>query len=135
MIDPNDPININGRWWLYDAKSRTHKPADGKPEPRPNRRDDPGQAANVELPTRSEPMAAGKGAAFDSPVDITVVSYRSRLCDADGISAKAAIDGLVMCGILADDTTKEIREVRYRQVKVKNANEEKTELIIERILN
>ena len=133
MIDPNDPININGGWWIYDAKSRTHKPADGKPGARPNRRNDPGQTADVELPTRGEPMAAGKGAAFDTPVSVEIVSYRSRLADADGISAKAAIDGLVMCGILSDDSTKEIREVRYRQVKVKNANEEKTEIVIERI--
>jgi len=35
-----------------------------------------------------------------------------------------------MCGILADDSTKEIREVRYRQVKVKNASDEKTEIVI-----
>jgi hypothetical protein len=59
------------------------------------------------------------------------VSYRSRLADADGISAKAAIDGLVMCGILADDSTKEIREIRYQQVKVKNISDEKTEIILE----
>jgi hypothetical protein len=127
-----EPVNINGRRWIYDAESRTHKPCENKPTALQNRCDDPGQAANVELPTRGEPVAACKGAAFDSRVSVEVVSYRSRLADADGISAKAAIDGLVMCGILADDTTKEISEVRYRQVKVKNADEEKTEIIIER---
>jgi hypothetical protein len=61
------------------------------------------------------------------------VSHRSRLADADGISAKAAIDGLVMCGILADDSTREVDEVRHRQVKVKNVSDEKTEIIIERV--
>lgn len=74
-------------------------------------------------------MAKDEVAAFDSPVDLIVVSYRSRLADADGISAKAAIDGCVHRGILPDDGTKWIKEVRYRQIKVKNKKEEKTLLI------
>jgi hypothetical protein len=120
-----DPIEINGRIWIYDPSSRTHRPSEAV-----DNDNDSGQAADVELPASREPVAACKGAAFDSRVSITIVSYRSRLADADGISAKAAIDGLVMCGILADDTTKEISEVRYRQVKVKNEADEKTEIVI-----
>jgi hypothetical protein len=120
-----DPITINGKEWIYDARTRTHRPAEAVDYDH-----DPGQTADVELPVGRESVAAGKGAAFDSRVSVEVVSYRSRLADADGISAKAAIDGLVMCGILADDTTKEISEVRYRQVKVKNASDEKTEIVI-----
>jgi hypothetical protein len=78
-------------------------------------------------------LEAKEGTRFDSPVRITVVSYRSRLCDADGISAKAAIDGLVHAGILQDDSPEFVAEVRYKQVKVKNRSEEKTELIIEEL--
>jgi hypothetical protein len=120
-----DPITINGKEWIYDSRTGTHRPAEAV-----NHNHDSGQAADVELPTSRQSVAACKGAAFDSRVSITIVSYRSRLADADGISAKAAIDGLVMCGILADDTTKEISEVRYRQVKVKNEADEKTEIVI-----
>lgn len=53
------------------------------------------------------------------PVVITVTSYRNRLCDADGISAKAAIDGLVHSGLLPDDSPEYVREVRHRQEKTK----------------
>ena len=124
MTNPHDPVNINGNWWHYDERTRTHRPAGDNPTRK---------VTHLEPLAGDEPVAKGKGAAFTARVDIAVVSYRSRLADADGISAKAAIDGLVMCGILADDSTKEIREIRYRQVKVKNASEEKTEIIIERV--
>jgi hypothetical protein len=122
VINPTDPVNINGNWWHYDATTRTHRPAGDNPTRK---------VTHLEPLAGDEPMAAGKGAALVARIDITVVSYRSRLADADGISAKAAIDGLVMCGILADDSTKEIREIRYQQVKVKNASDEKTEIILE----
>jgi Holliday junction resolvase RusA-like endonuclease len=37
--------------------------------------------------------------------------------DADGISAKAAIDGLVHAGLLKDDSPKYVKEVSYSQEK------------------
>jgi Holliday junction resolvase RusA-like endonuclease len=67
---------------------------------------------------------------FNSPVCIVVHSYRKRLCDPDGISAKAVIDGIVKAGILSDDTTKQIEEVRFKQTKIKSKEEEKTEITI-----
>lgn len=124
MTNPHDPVNINGNWWHYDPTTRTHRPISNRPADR---------SANVERTSGNEPVRAGKGPAFDSRCSITIVSYRIRLCDADGISAKAAIDGLTHCGVLQDDSPKEVSEVRYRQVKVKNVSEEKTELIIERV--
>ena len=54
---------------------------------------------------------------FTKPVEIHVHSIRKRLCDADGISAKAAIDGLVHAGILADDSPKEVKSVTFSQDK------------------
>jgi hypothetical protein len=124
MVNPHDPVNINGNWWHYDATTRTHRPASDRPADRP---------ADVERAAGNEPIRAGKGPAFGSRCSITIVSYRTRLCDADGISAKAAIDGLTHCGVLQDDSPKEVSEVSYRQVKVKNASDEKTEIIIERV--
>lgn len=82
-------------------------------------------AGNASLPT-------GKGPLFDSQVSLRVHSYRTRLVDVDGVSAKYAIDGLVMGGVIANDTTKEVREVIYSQTKVKNKSEEKTVITIER---
>lgn len=63
---------------------------------------------------------------FDSPVGIVVTSYRVRLCDLDGISAKAIIDGIVHRGILQDDGPEWVTSLEYREVKVKSKGEEKT---------
>lgn len=90
-------------------------------------------APNVEQVARDEPIQAGRNPAFDTRVDLRIVSYRTRLADADGISAKAAIDGLVHAGVISDDSHKEVREVSYTQVKVKNKEDEKTVIQITRV--
>ncbi len=63
---------------------------------------------------------------FTTPVSIVVCSYRTRQVDIDGISAKAIIDGLVVCGLLADDSPKYVTSVTYEQEKVKNKSDENT---------
>jgi hypothetical protein len=90
------------------------------------------QATNVERVASDESIPKNEGPAFDTRVRIEVVSYRTRLADADGISAKAAIDGLVKAGIIRDDSPKYVEAVTYRQVKVGSKAEEKTELILEK---
>ena len=70
---------------------------------------------------------------FDTQVCITIHSYRRRLCDPDGISGKAVIDGIVKAGILTDDTPEQIKEVRFKQTKIKSPAEEKTEIIISEV--
>jgi len=90
-------------------------------------------APNVEQVAGDEPIQTCGHPAFDTQVDIRVVSYRSRLADADGISAKAAIDGLVHAGIIRDDSTKEVREVTHSQIKVQNKEDEKTVIQIRRV--
>lgn len=91
------------------------------------------QATDLERTAGNEPLAAKGCTPFDSRVSITITSYRSRLADPDGVSAKAAIDALVMCGVLRDDSSKEVEEVRHRQVKVKNKSEEKTVIVIQEV--
>ena len=125
-----DPIIINGNEWIYNARTRTHQPADAKA----NRNNAAGQAADVERNSSNEPVAKRKAAQFDTPVSIRIVSYRSRLADPDNISGKAAIDGCVHCGILCDDTAKEVASYRAdEQIKVKSTEDEQTEIIIEAI--
>ena len=59
----------------------------------------------------------------DTRFSLHIHSIRKRLADPDGISAKAAIDGIVKAGLLEDDSTKEIKEIIYSQEK---GDEEKT---------
>ena len=91
------------------------------------------RVANVERVAGCKPLEAKEDQRFDSPVGITVTSYRKRLCDADGVSFKAALDGLVHCGVLQDDSTEFVKEIRYKQVKVNSSTEEKTVIEIQAI--
>ena len=90
------------------------------------------EATDLERTSGDGLLRESEGPAFDSQVSIRIHSYRHRLADCDGISGKAAIDSLVQCGVIANDTTKEVREVLYSQTKVKNKSEEKTVITIER---
>ena len=78
-------------------------------------------APNVERASRNAPVEKKKGAGLDPfsgrPVRIRFYSKRRRLCDADGISAKAAIDGLVLAGILKNDSPEFVESVSYSQEK------------------
>lgn len=78
---------------------------------------------HLESNTSDASLGTEKIKGYDSPVRVVIHSYRKRLTDADGISAKAAIDGLVKAGLLKDDSPKYVEEVTYRQYKSK---EEKT---------
>ena len=84
----------------------------------------------MEPPVPDAPNAAHEVPTFDSPVRVTFIHYRKRLCDVDGLSGKAVLDAIVTSGILADDSPGEIAEVRHRQVKSKI---EYTRVIIEAI--
>ena len=71
-------------------------------------------------------MGKNENKGFDSPVRLRLISYRWKLADTDGISAKAAIDGLVKKGLLKDDSTLYVKEVTYAQVKIRHNQKEKT---------
>lgn len=75
----------------------------------------PVPASNVESSVGHEQVGAGKVAPFDTPTCIHVHSVRKRLTDADGVSAKAAIDGLVHAGVLYDDDPSHVRQVTFSQ--------------------
>jgi Holliday junction resolvase RusA-like endonuclease len=112
---------------LYQSDHNTHRRIEGMSK-RKSRGS--GKDANVELLVSNESMAACKGSTFDTPVNISVNHYRCRLCDPDGLSVKAAIDGLVHCGVLRDDSAKEISEIRHFQHKVSKPEDERTEITI-----
>lgn len=78
---------------------------------------------NLEQNSSHESVGTEEITGFASPVIITVTSYRKRNHDTDGISVKAVLDGIVRAGILADDSAKEIKEIRFKSIK---SSEEKT---------
>lgn len=73
--------------------------------------------ADVECNSGNESTAADDTKKDHPRFRIHVHSKRRRLADPDGISIKAAIDGLVRGGLLADDSAKEIQDVTFSQEK------------------
>ena len=90
-------------------------------------------AADMEPIVSHEPMAAQKVPRFDSRVDVVVISHRYSRHDPEGVSVKAAIDGLVASGILADDSTEQIRYITFASVKARSKDHEKTVIVLEEI--
>lgn len=78
---------------------------------------------NLEPNTGNAHLGEEKIKRSDPPYDIHVHSIRKKPGDVDGISAKAAIDGLVKAGILPDDSPKWVQSILFTQEKGK---EEKT---------
>ena len=72
---------------------------------------------------------------MDPRVRIHIESHRHRLCDPDGISAKAAIDGLIDARILPNDSTKEVESVTYSQKSVPRKSPEITIITIKEVSN
>ena len=70
---------------------------------------------------------------FTAPISIHIHSKRKRLVDADAVSAKAAIDGLVHSGILQDDSPEFVQEVSYSQEKVQKGEEEETIMTLQEL--
>jgi len=71
----------------------------------------------MEQTVSDAPLAKEETERFNTPVSIHVHSIRKRLTDADGISAKAVIDGIVLSGLLPDDSPKYVKQVSYSQEK------------------
>jgi hypothetical protein len=67
---------------------------------------------------------------FAGRVSIRIQHIRKRLADIDGLSAKAVVDGLVLCGVLRGDSAKQVAEVSHFQTK---GEPEKTVVVIEEI--
>lgn len=75
-------------------------------------------------------MGAKEIKRYDTPVCLHIHSLRHRLCDSDGISGKASIDGLVKAGVLSDDSAKEVKSVTYSQELIPRGQEEQTKITI-----
>jgi hypothetical protein len=105
-----DPIEINGRIWEYDATTSTHRPVN-----RADRNNDRASvSATVKQRTKRNALSkASKGSTISSRVDIEIYSYRVHTADTDAPYLKPCLDGIVDSGLIANDSAKEVRSVRF----------------------
>jgi hypothetical protein len=91
------------------------------------------QAAHMESHSRNEPVETGQAQQITPPCNIHVHSRRHGLADADGISFKATLDGIVAAKILPDDNAQVVKEVTYSQEKIGRYEQEETIITITEI--
>jgi len=100
------------------SKKKTKKEPNGTEEI--SKRDyTPLSLADLESFIVHESFSKGEFEAMAARCSIHIHSKRKRLTDADGVSAKAAIDGAVHGGLLQDDSPQFVQEVSYSQEKAK----------------
>ena len=87
----------------------------------------------MEQNKQNAPHATLSNGLFDRAVRITVRSIRKRGVDTEGVSFKAALDGLVKDKVLKDDSTQYVQKVTYEATELSYEEEEKTIIIIEEI--
>lgn len=88
-------------------------------------------SSNLEQFVINKQVGKKKGARFNNPVRIHIITYRCRETDHRAVSEKALVDSLVKAGILKNDSKEEIPEEPI--VKVVISDDEKTKIIIEEI--
>jgi Holliday junction resolvase RusA-like endonuclease len=84
----------------------------------------------MEQDSSNESVGTEKTEGLDTRVNITVISYRKRRHDPDGVSVKAVLDGLIQRGILEDDSTDQVKEVTFKSCIIGKDEDEKTEVLI-----
>jgi hypothetical protein len=90
------------------------------------------QAPDVEPIASDESMGKKAPARLDTPVRVYCHTIGRRLGDCDGRSVKAVLDGMVKAGLLAGDSERFVKEVRFTQGYGK---EDQTIITIESIAN
>lgn len=90
----------------------------------------PDSPADMECAVSDGVYAKEAGKRLSPPYHIRVHTIRKRRGDVDGISAKAAIDGLVKAGILGEDHPEFVQKISFTQEK---GSEEKTIITIEEV--
>jgi len=90
------------------------------------------QTPDLESATGDESMGKKAPARLDTPVRVHCHTIGRRLGDCDGRSVKAVLDGMVKAGLLAGDSERFVKEVRFTQGYGK---EDQTIITIESIAN
>jgi hypothetical protein len=124
-----DPIEINGRIWIYDASSRTHRPAETVDNRSRNLAAVP--VAAEQRVKRKARHATKKDCAISERVDIEVYTYRVHTCDTEAVFIKHAIDAIVDRGVIQDDSAAEVASIKfYAAEKVATYEEEGHRIVL-----
>jgi hypothetical protein len=136
-IDPTAPIEICGKWFIWNAHTGRHQPAEtSKPGRKPAERGSdlaPVPAAAQQRAKRKASRRARKDCAISERVDIEVRTFRVHTCDTEAVFIKHALDAIVDRGVISDDSAKEVASIKFFAAEKVSAYEEEGHLITIRV--
>ena len=108
-----DPITINGKEWLYDPATRTHRRAEDIERADGNTNMAAVPAAAAQRNRRDARNAKAKGCAISQRVDIEIRTFRVHSCDTEAVCIKHANDAIVSRGVISDDSAEEVASIKF----------------------
>ena len=108
-----DPIIINGKEWVYDPSSRTHRRAEDVQRADGNTNMAAVSVAAPQRDRRDARNAKAKGCAISQRVDVEIRTYRVHSCDTEAVAIKHAIDAIVSRGVISDDSAAEVASIKF----------------------
>ena len=107
------PIIINGKEWVYDSRTGTHRRAEDFERADRNTDLAAVPAAAPQRNRRDAPHETCKGVAISKRVDVEVRTYRVHTCDTEAVCIKHAIDAIVSRGVISDDSASEVASIKF----------------------
>jgi hypothetical protein len=130
-----DPITINGKEWIYDARTRTHRPAEAvaNGEATGNRNLAAVPAPAKQRAKRKKQVRRSEDCQISERVDIEVRTYRVHTCDTEAVFFKHALDAIVDRRVISDDTAEKVASIKFFAAEKVSAYEEEGHRIIIRV--
>jgi len=135
--DPTAPIEICGKWFIWNAHTGRHQPAEtNKPGRKPAERGSdlaPVLAPAKQRTKRKKQVRRGEDCQIGERVDIEVRTYRVHTCDTEAVFFKHALDAIVDRRVISDDTAEKVASIKFFAAEKVSAYEEEGHLITIRV--
>jgi len=136
-LDPTAPIEICGKWFIWDARTRRHRPAEERPaKPARTRKSEAGDRDLASVPVapeqrtrRKKPLRRSQDCEISQRVDIEIHTYRVHSCDTDAVFIKHALDAIVDRRVISQDTAEKIASIKFLAAEKVATYEEEGHLI------
>ena len=131
--DPTAPIEICGKWFIWNAHTGRHQPAEAA---KPANRDPdlaPVPASAKQRAKRKKQVRRGEDCTISQRVDIEIRTYRVHTCDTEAVFFKHALDAIVDRRVISDDTAEKVASIKFFAAEKVSAYEEEGHMITIRV--
>lgn len=139
-IDPTAPIEICGKWFIWNAHTGRHQPAEAvRPDRKPSKPTQgdtdlaPVPAPAKQRTKRKKQVRRSEDCEISQRVDIEVRTYRVHTCDTEAVFFKHALDAIVDRRVISNDTAEKVASIKFFAAEKVSAYEEEGHMITIRV--